>query len=142
MPDEGKVEKTIAPIFKATMDQELGIETRIATMANVQRKGSNSTQGGYYRAVMIMFTADADDGGALQKKMHDHSEDLQKAIEADMNAKRIPWLHKGTVTAWVKSTLDYYGPRVSNLPDGKRLTQRIGQKPGQESANGSPAFAV
>jgi len=137
-PSGEEVEKKIGPLFKKSIEQQLGLIVNLASVESMQR----SSGGPHDRLVMILWTSDSDSGGSVQSKLHNHAADLEKNVKDRIEGAQLSWFQGGSAAVWTECTLDYYGPAAARLPDGKKLSQRFGQRPGEESANGSPAFVL
>merc|ERR1712079_409879 len=98
-----------------SIEQQLGLIVNLASVESVQQ----------------------DSGGSVQSKLHDRAADLEQNIKDRIEGAQLSWFQGGSASVWTECTLDYYGPAAGRLPDGKKLSQRFGQRPGEVSANGS-----
>jgi len=135
---EEEVENKIGTLFKKSIEQQLGLIVNLASVESVQQDSGGPRD----RLVMILWTSDSDSGGSVQSKLHDRAADLEQNIKDRIEGAQLSWFQGGSASVWTECTLDYYGPAAGRLPDGKKLSQRFGQRPGEVSANGSPAFVL
>jgi len=122
----GKEQKALSAIFKRALEHQFGLDVNVADIESVHLNGIGDPRD---KTLMILWTAGTiDDGGALQKKLQEKADDLQKHVEKGVDHEDYDWLEHASL--WAKVSLSYYGPTAARLPSGSRLAMEIGTKVG------------
>jgi Ca2+-binding EF-hand superfamily protein len=116
--------KEIGPLFGEALGEEMGVRVHVASAEDMP----NNKHHGYRRS-LVMWTADADDGGTIEGKLLDEAEEVEERVQKHIKGN-LKWLQGGWVMVWSQATFNYYGPAASRLPQGQKLTQELGKKPG------------
>merc|ERR1711920_986893 len=90
------------------------------------------------RTCMIMWTAQTEDGGVLQRDLLEEAEDVELQVGVYIK-EHLEWLQgdKGKVVVWSKVTLDFYGPEAADVRFGQKLVQYFGRRPGDDEPTDS-----
>jgi len=134
----------IGDAFEGALEKELQLDVEVEGISALQADYATGHAIGFNprdRTIEIMWTAGAvQDGGALDVLMRQHSLQIETSIKDAIDAKGFSWLERSTV--WVKTTLNYYGPQASQMPDGQKISKDIGHKPGEQSEDTAPAYVT
>jgi len=122
-------QQELADIFKRAMQHQLGLDTNIADVESLHLNGVGDPRD---KTVMILWTAGSvDDGGHLQSELQQHKEDIKHIIEREVNEKGFEWLEKDEL--WVRTSMNFFGPKAASLPKGSRVSEDIGHRVGADS---------
>jgi Ca2+-binding EF-hand superfamily protein len=123
LPEDSTFNKQMGPLFGEALGEEMGVDVHVSSaedMPNNKHHGS--------RRSLILWTADAGDGGAIEGKLLDEAEEVERRVHDHVKGN-MQWLQSGWVMVWSQATFNYYGPKASQLPQGQKLTQELGRKP-------------
>ncbi|CAK0850822.1 unnamed protein product [Prorocentrum cordatum] len=134
VPRPSELSKDVGEAFQAELGKQLGLDVNLASAESVG-------DGGTVRSVLLMWTADAEDGGAVQATLQSRATAIEKAVEERVTGLGAPWMRGGTAELWLGCSLDFYGPGAASLPRGSKLVRKLGVQKDRQAAHSLDARA-